>query len=204
MADTNRREPKAAEMLELVRSMFHTSFEALMENDADILDGVLRGEEKNKELYDRLTALAVEASRDDLSAERKRKALNLIDIISAARKIGDCCVDLAEQIENKIRDGVLFTEEAVREYQDLQEKTEQLLADAIKAVKAGDRKASAKVLKERPALDALADRYRADHIDRSIKGLCGEWARVRYLQMLDIVKMIALQCAEIAAKSPGK
>jgi len=191
---------KTTEMLEQVQAMFRTSFDGLMKNDIDTLNQVLEDEEKITGIYNSLTASAVESSKKNLLDEAKRIVVDLMDITCAIERIGDCCVDLVERIEYKIRENLLFSEAAVQEYKDLYSKVDQILSDTIKVMKNKDKKLAEKILENKPALDLLVDKYRASHIDRSAKGICDEWARVRYLDMLDLTKEAAHYCMRIVGK----
>lgn len=191
---------KTTEMLGQVQVMFRTSFDGLMKNDIDILNQVLEDEEKITGIYNSLTASAVESSKKNLLDEAKRIVVDLMDIICAIERIGDCCVDLVERIEYKIRENLLFSEVAVQEYKDLYRKVDQILSDTIKVMKNKDKKLAEKILENKPTLDLLVDKYRASHIDRSAKGICDEWARVRYLDMLDLTKEAAHYCMRIVGK----
>ena len=155
---------KATEMFKQTQTMLHTCFDGLMKNDIQILDQVLNDEDKLTKVFNDLTALAIENSKGSLSEEGKRKIADLVDVICAIERIGDACVDLVERIEYKIRDKLLFSEAAVQEYKDLHSKVEQTLSNAIEVMGAEDKRLAKKILENKPALDALVDRYRASHI----------------------------------------
>lgn len=208
MADLNQAEldeivslkQKAIGMLGQVQVMFCACFDGLMKNDIHTLDQVLKDEDKITELYNNLTASAVEISKKNLSDEDKEGIVRSVDIISGIENIGDCCVSLVEQIEYKIHEKALFSETAVQEYKDLHSKVEQILSDVAELMKTGNRELAENILGSEAALDELVDKYRANHIDRSARGICDEWARIRYLEMLNITKRVADHCLEIAGK----
>jgi phosphate:Na+ symporter len=208
MADLNQNELReidklkqnATEILEQVKVMFCTSFEGLMKNDIKILDKVLKDEDKVMEAYNNLTAFAIEVSKKDLSDNTKRKVLDWVAIASIIEEMGDYCVGLVEQIEYKVSEKLLFSEAAVEEYKDLHKTVEQTLVDTIKILEDGDKKLAESILKSESVLDTLVDKYKANHIDRAVRGICDEWARVRYLEMLDIIKRIAHRSIEIVSK----
>lgn len=197
-------ERKTTEMLEQAQAMFHIVFDGLMKNDIDILNQVLKDEEKMTGIYNDLTAFAIEAAKKNLSNETKNRVLDLIDIISFIEEIGDSCVDLVEQIEYKIRENLLFSEVAVQEYKDLHNNIEKILSDIIRVMKTKDSNQGRKILESKFGIDALVDKYRANHIERSAKGICSEWARIRYLEMLNITQRIAHYCMDITEKIIGK
>lgn len=191
---------KTAEMLEQVKAMFHTSFDGLMKHDINILNQVLRDEEKITRVYNSLTGLAVESSRKKLSNKAKRIIVGLVDIVCLIERIGDCCVGLAERIEYKIKENLLFSKTAVQEYEELHNEVEKALLNAVRTMKNEDKKLAKEILGSKSALNKLVDKSRANHIERSAKGICDEWARVRYLDMLDFIKEIIYHCMEIASK----
>lgn len=205
MADLNQAElkeiaslrQKAIEMLGQVQVMFHTNLEGLIKNDIRILDQVLKDEEKVTEIYNSLTASAIETSKKKLSKEAKDTIMDLMNIIGAIERAGDSCVSLVEQIEYKVSEKLRWSETAVQEYKDLHSKVEKALSDTVEVMKTKDEKLAKEILDSKSTLYKLVDKYRASHIDRSARGICCEWAKVRYLDMLGCVKEIARRCMEI-------
>lgn len=191
---------KTREMLTQAQRMFRTSFDGLIKHDISILNQVLKDERNITKVYDDLTAACVETAKKNLSKKAKEILVALVDIICATERIGDSCVGLVERIEYKIRENLLFSEPAVEEYRDLYKKVDQVLSDTIKIMGTGDNKLAKDILKKRRALCELIDRYRANHIERSAKGICDDWARIRYLDMLDFTEEIVLHCMEILGK----
>lgn len=191
---------KTIDMFKQAQVMFNTCFDGLMKNDIPTLDQVLKDDTKLTEWYTNLTASTVEISKQKISDKNKERIVVLVDVISDIENIGDCCVSLVEQIEYKISEKALFSETAVQEYKDLHSKVEQILRDVAEVMKTGNRKVAENILKSDVALDELVDRYRANHIDRSAKGICDEWAKIRYLEMLNITKRVADYCREIVEK----
>lgn len=200
IGDIPSLEQQTINMLELTQRMFYTCFDGLMKNDIPTLDRVLKDDTKITEWFNNLTAATVEISKQKLSDEDKERIVTLVDIISSIENIGDCCVSLVEQIEYKISEKALFSETAVQEYKDLHSKVEEILRDVARVMKTGNKRLAQDVLESDVALDELVDKYRANHIDRSAKGICDEWAKIRYLEMLNITKRIADYCREIAGK----
>lgn len=193
-------EQKTTEMLKQVQVMFRTSFDGLMKHDINILNQVLKDEAQITTMYDNLTSLAIQTIKKNLSDEAKKIVVDLIDIICAIERIGDFCVGLVERIEYKIRENLLFSEAAVQEYNELYTNVDQALSNTIEVMKTKDKKSAERILESRPALYALIEESRANHIDRSARGICDEWAKIRYLDMLDFIKDIVDHCMEIVGK----
>jgi len=191
---------KTIEMFKQAQVMFNTCFDGLMKNDIPTLDRVLKDDTKITEWYNNLTASTVGISKKKLSDKDKKRIIIIVDVISSIENIGDCCVSLVEQIEYKISEKALFSETAVQEYKDLHSKVEQILSDVARVMKTGSREIAENILGSETALDEMVDRYRANHIERSAKGICNEWAKIRYLEMLNITKRVTDYCREIAGK----
>ncbi len=191
------------EMLGRVQIMFRASFDGLMKNDINILNQVLKDETKVTEIYNNLTTSAIEISKRKLSGEAKKIVIDLINIICAIERIGDFCVCLVERIEYKISEKLLFSEVAVQEYKELCNNIDKILSNTIEAMKTNDRKLAKKILKDKSSLHVLIEKSRANHIDRSAKGICNEWAKVRYLDMLDFIKEIVDHCMKTVDKLVG-
>lgn len=188
------------EMLKRVQVMFRTSFDALMKNNIDILKQVLSDERKINETYNNLTTLAIEISKKRLSAKIKKVVIDLVNIISAIERMGDLCISLVERIEYKISERLLFSEAAVQEYKELCDNIDKILSNTIEAINNNDKKLAKETIKNKSQLYVLINRSRANHIDRSAKGICDEWAKIRYLDMLDFIKEIVDHCVETINK----
>jgi len=187
-------------MLERVQTMFRTNFDGLMKNDINILDDVLKDKTRINEASNNLTNLAIEISKKKLSNETKRIIMDLLNIISAIKRMGDLCISLVERFEYKISERLLFSEAALQEYKELCNNIDKIISDTIEAVRANDRKLGKKILKNKSSLYALVEKSRVNHIDRSSSGICDEWAKVRYLDMLDYIKEIIDHCIETVGK----
>ena len=190
---------ETVEMLKRVQIMFRTSFEGLMKNDIDILNQVLKDEAKITEIHNNLTTVAIGISKKK-SVKTKNIVVDLVTIICAIERMGDLCVSLVERIEYKITEKLLFSEPAVKEYKELCDNIDKILSNTIEALKASDKKLAKKILKNKSHLYALIKKSRANHIDRSARGICDEWAKIRYLDMLDFIKEIVDQCMETVSK----
>jgi phosphate:Na+ symporter len=187
-------------MLESVQTMFQTSFDGLMKNDINILDQVLKDQTRLNEIYSNQTTIAVEISREDLTEEAKAIVTDLVKIIGAIEKMGGLCVCLVERIEYKITERLLFSETAVQEYKELCDNIDNILSNSIVAIRTSDEKLGKKILESGSRLYALIKKSRTNHIDRLAKGVCDEWAKIRYLDMLDYVEEIAGHCIDTVSK----
>jgi len=192
------------EMLKRVQIMFRTSFDGLMKNDINILKQVLEDEKKINEAYSNLTTSAIESSKKKLSAKAKNIVVDLVNIISAIERMGNLCISLVERIEYKISEKLLFSKVAVREYKELCNNIDKILLNTIEAINTGDKKLGKKIIENKSRFYVLIKKSRANHIDRSAKGICDEWAKIRYLDMLDFIKEIVDHCVETVGKLIGK
>jgi Na+/phosphate symporter len=188
------------EMLEKVQEMLSTSLEGLLKYDIKILDNVLKGEDEVMKIYNDLTSSAITSSKGDVSNKAKESILDIVDMAGAVEKIGNCCVWLVEQVEYAVSEKVSFSKEAEKEYRELHGKVKDIISDTAKAMGANDKNLAKSISNRRSDIDRLVETSRANHIDRSARGICGEWAKVRYLDMLNFTKQAAYHCMELAEK----
>jgi len=195
---------ETVEMLRRVQIMFRTSFDGLMKNDIDILKRVLEDETKINKTYSNLTTSAIESSKKKLSAKTKNIFVGLVNIISAIERMGNLCISLVERIEYKISEKLLFSDAAVQEYKELCDNIDKILSNTIEAINTNDKKLGKKIIENKSHLHVLIKKSRVNHIDRSAKGICDEWAKIRYLDMLDFIKEIVDHCVETVGKLTEK
>ncbi len=126
MQELNDIRKLIVDMSKLAFMMWQMTNQAFMEHDLDLLSKVLKEENKlnemEKEIISKLAALSRVTTK-----EEKNAAMVYADIAGDLEIIGDYCKDILERVQTKIEEKLLFSDEAVKEYEDLYHKTEDAL-----------------------------------------------------------------------------
>jgi len=198
MQELNKIKAEIAGMARLALTMWQNTFRSFMEHDLDILARVLSDENKLNDLDKDITAKLVELGRSSKEARERSQALIFADVVGDLELIGDYCKDILERVQIKIEERLLFSDEAVKEYEVLYHKTEEALDEIVCALEKDNFSLVKAVLKKEEHIDTLVDEYRQRHNERMINGVCVPIACNMYLNMLDFTAAIYYHAKKIA------
>lgn len=169
-----------------------------MEHDLDILADVLAKENILNQLEKELTAQLIELGRCSAQKNEREKVTRYADIVADIELVGDYCKDILERVEIKIQEKLLFSDDAVSEYNELYKKTEEALAEIAAALDADKPGLVKEVIKEEEHIDKLVDKYRQHHNQRLIEGICSPLGCNMFLNMLDFTAAVYYHAKKIA------
>jgi phosphate:Na+ symporter len=197
MRELNDIKKLIVEMSKLALHVWQETNQAFMEHDLDLLSKILKEEHRLNDLEEEITSKLAALNGLTLK-EEKNKALIFADVAEDFELIGDYCKDILERVQIKIEEKLLFSDEAVKEYEELYHKTEAAL-DEIKCALEKDSLGLVKeVLRKEEHIDSLVDEYRRRHNERLLAGLCTPIACNMYLNMLDFTAAVYYHSKKIA------
>jgi phosphate:Na+ symporter len=184
-------------MAALTLSMLRNTFDGFMKHDFEILSGVLKDEERLNDMERALTSSLVAISKSkDID---KTNNMLLSNIVGELEEIGDYIKDMIERIEIKIQEKLLFSDDAVEEYEHLYNVVETDLADVEKALRMNDKNFARRVLCiTEDQVDNLVQKYKERHAQRLMKGICLPRASNMFLNLLDFTARISHHSRTIA------
>lgn len=198
MQDFESVKIRIAEMARQALEMWKLTHDAFMEHDLDILADVLARENTLNQFEKELTAQLVELGRCSAQKSERDKMTRYADIVADIELVGDYCKDILERVEIKIQEKLLFSDDAVSEYNGLYKKTEEALVEIVKALEADNPGLIKEVLKDEEHIDKLVDKYRKHHNQRLIDGVCSPFACNMFLNMLDFTAAVYYHAKKIA------
>lgn len=179
--------------------MWKLTYDAFIEHDTDLIAAALEQEEKLNALEKSINAELVMLGRAATVMSEKSKVRTWMEIVGDLELIGDYCKDTLERIEIKIKEKLLFSDEAVKEYSHLYKKTGEALVAVIKALDKDNPALIRKTIKEKAHFKDLLEQYRRHHEERMIEGTCVPFACNMYINMLDFTGQIFDKSIEIAS-----
>ncbi|MBU1726755.1 MAG: hypothetical protein KJ880_03910 [Candidatus Omnitrophica bacterium] len=198
MQDLNSIKKRITEMAKLALKMWRDANSAFMQHDLAILAGVLQDENKLNDFEKGLTSELVEFSRSSASEQEKATAIIFVDVVADLELIGDYCKDILERVEIKIEEKLMFSEDAVKDYETLYEKTERALEEIAFVLERDNFSLVKEVLRSEEHIDKLVDIYRASHNKRLVAGVCTPIACNMFLNMLDFTAAVYYHAKKIA------
>jgi phosphate:Na+ symporter len=187
-----------AGMSELALSMWRQTHKTFLEHNEDLIQGILDDENTLNDLEKKLTSRLLEAGRKSVDPAEKSQIFIYADVVADIELIGDYCKDILERIQIKIEEKLLFSEETVKEYEDLYRKTEAAFDEVVCALQRDNPDILKVVLKSEEHIDALVDRYRTSHNERMLAGVCTPLGCNMYLNMLDFTAAVYYHTKKIA------
>ena len=185
-------------MAVLTSKMWKQAHEAFLAHDLGLLAGVLKDEERLNALEKEITEELIQFSRTSSEINKKQEALAFADVVGDLELIGDYCKDILERVEIKIQERLLFSEEAVREYEELYKKTSAAIDEIVFALERDSLGLVKEVLRKEEHIDSLVDDYRRRHNQRLIDGVCTPMACNMYLNILDFTAAVYYHAKKIA------
>jgi len=190
MKDLETIKVEIAQMSKIALKMLETTHQAFMEHDRDLITSALNEETKLNDLEKTITISLVELGRSCAKKEELNQATIFTDVVGDLELIGDYCKDILERVEIKIEEKLLFSDEAVKEYNSLYAITENALKEVVDALEKNSPAVIKKVLKCQEHIDSLVDEYRKRHTQRMIDKVCSPMACNMFLNMLDFTAAI--------------
>jgi len=200
MSDLNTVKKTIAGMAGQALDMWKLTHQAFMEHNLDLFPKILSEENKLNDLEKELTAQLVELGRASGSPKDKKQITIYADVVGDLELIGDYCKDILERVQIKIEEKLLFSEEAVKEYGELYDKTEEALKEVVFALDRDSPEAVKTVLRKEEQIDGLVDEYRRRHDQRLIDGICSPMACNMFLNMLDFTAAVYQHTNKIAKR----
>ncbi len=143
------------------------------------------------------------AVMDKVVADSKKKAMSKDDLVTASQiaetleRIGDECINLIERIEIKIEEGLLFSEEGVKEYIEVFDSAKQSFDMASKVLRAADKALAERVIANGFHVKELVETYRKTHNERLVRGICDPRTSNMFFDMLDFTGNIARHSSNV-------
>lgn len=198
MQNLNSIKKEIAEMAKCALEMWLVTYQAFMEHDMKLISGALKEEDKLNAWEKKLTLALVELGRNTPTKEDKISIPIFADVVGDLELIGDYCKDILERVEIKIAEKLLFSEEAVKEYGRLYEKTKEALEEVAFALEKGTFCILQDVVTKQGHIDSLVDAYRKRHNQRLLDGICQPMACNMFLNMLDFTAAVFYHAKKIA------
>lgn len=185
MPELKAIKPEIIQMSRRVLKMWQIAYDTFMEHDRDLIPSALEEENHINALEKDITARLIASCKACAKKEDQHDAAVYVDVVGDLEIIGDYCKDLLERIEIKIDERLLFSEEAVREYQELYKINEAALQSLVNALERDEICFAKAVLKDEDRVDKLVEEYRRKHAQRLIDGICDLRSGNIFLNMLD-------------------
>ena len=188
---------KAIVMAEKLCMILDLISEGFMDNKMEPLNKAISEERAVNELERSLIKEIFEISKTEKSASGKKELSAMGQVIETLEHMGDETAGIIERIEIKIAEHLLFSETGVEQFNE----TYNVMKDSVKMMHKFLSKPDS-VLKDRIVdngfkVKGLVERYRKEHFDRMVQGLCTPMGANMYFDMLDLTGSLARHSSNI-------
>ncbi|MFB0526845.1 MAG: Na/Pi cotransporter family protein [bacterium] len=175
---------EAIHTLNLVKEMIDDAIEGFMKNDIKALDKVAQGEEAVDSLRMAVSNYLVELMQRELSEEESKKIPSLLHIINDIERMGDHAENLRDLAGRKIDEKLPFSNMAISEIRQIQGEIDQMVEEAISALKTNEVKEAQKVIERESQVNLLRDELNQNHVKRLEEGTCKVLSGIVFLEMI--------------------
>lgn len=159
---------------------------------------IREAEEKTDHLEDILGTYLVKLTSTQLGENESAKATEYMKVIGDYERIADHAVNILESAEELVQKGIVFSDQAQKEYNLISDAVEDILDLSHTAFKDTDLKAARKTEPLEQIVDELKESLRTRHILRLQKGECSVDAGFVWADLLTNLERVADHCSNIS------
>jgi len=174
----------------MVESMLNDVILSFIQNDINVLKKVYLKEEVVNTLEKEITKYLVLISQQSLNVNQSKRLNDLINIVNDIERVGDHAENLAELTEEKINEGLPFSDKAIDELKFMFSKVQSSLNKSISALENRDTDLAREVASKEDEIDKIEQKLRDNHINRLNKGVCYPESGVIFLDIISNLERI--------------
>jgi phosphate:Na+ symporter len=183
---------KIADMVSEILDFIEKGF---MEHRMEFLNAALKKEHNLNSEEKALTQEILELFKQSKSNLEELSAL--AQMVETLERMGDEAASLIERIEIKITEKLLFSEEGVEQFNETYAAMQQSIGMMRQFLVSKQPELKKKILDNGFHVKFLVERYRKEHADRLVKGLCTPMGANMYFDMLDFTGNLARHVSNI-------
>jgi len=188
---------KIIDMANRIWQILNLIEKGFMENKLEPLSSAIKEENLINEAEKILTKNIIELSKIIKSAKDRQELMIMEQVIETLEGMGDEAANIIERIEIKVIENLLFSDLGVRQFNE----TFSAMKKSVEMMREFLNKKNPE-LKERVIdngfhVKGLVERYRKEHFERLIQGLCTPMAANMYFDMLDFTGNLARHSSSI-------
>jgi len=195
---TDRIREDVISMADKVREMVALITEAFMENTLEKLAAAMKIEEKLNEAEKSLTTAILDSAKaPEADARAKKTLVALEEAVETLERMGDEIASLAERIEIKVSERLLFSDTGVEQFNETYGAMKNSVEMMCQFLRSPNPALRERVVDNGFHVKAFVERYRKEHADRLMRGLCTPMAANMYFDMLDFTGNLARHSSNI-------
>jgi phosphate:Na+ symporter len=175
----------------IARRMFDGVMQGFYRNDLARLEKAERNEEVLNDLQKQITQYIIELSKRPLGHMESQMVPTLISGINNVERIGDHSLSLSRLAHEKMEKNLVFSDEALRDLQEIQTIIFSMFELTIDALETGDRETISRVKEMESRVDDLSKEVQEGHAQRLEDGTCSVEPGLIFLDVVNYLERIA-------------
>ena len=163
---------------------FELSYDFITNRDEKKADKGFKTEEAINLIDEQLTRYLIDLSSEPLSQHESEVLTNILDSSRDLERIGDHSEALINLTNYIVEKKVAFSEQAMKELEEIYKMTHELLQDALKAVEDNDLVLAGRLSERHEAIKKMERKLRKTHIGRLNRGECTTQAGVNFIDII--------------------
>jgi phosphate:Na+ symporter len=188
---------KALSMADKVHEMIVLTEKGFMKNSAEPLLGAMKSESDINDMEKELIGNILELSMLSKSEKGKKELSVFSQVVETLERMGDEAASIIERIEIKVQENLLFSETGVAQFNETYSAMKKSVEMMIEFLKSQDSKLKEMVVHNGFHVKELVERYRKEHAERLVKGICTPIAANMFFDMLDFTGNLARHSSNI-------
>ena len=195
---------EVSRMGELSALNLKTAVEALLEQNAEKIQDVFEREQVINRLQYGINNYMVKISNTPVSEYEHKVITGLFHTVSDIERVGDHADNVAELAEAAIKDGLVFSDVARGEIEEMAAVTEQSFRYALEAIETNSIQSAEKVIEAEKKVNETEKRLRDRHIKRLTEERCTSLAGITFLDLVSNLERVSDHAANIAYTTFGQ
>ena len=195
--DIKETKTQAVGMVDKINDMLELIEKGFMEHKMETMNHAIEREREINDAERLLTLSMLELSKGARDEATRKELLVLQQMIETFERMGDEAANLVERIEIKIAEKLLFSEKGVEEFIETYHTMKKSVDMMGRFLKGGDLTLKERVIDNGFHVKELVERYRKEHTERLLAGLCTPMAANMYFDMLDYTGNLARHSSNI-------
>lgn len=195
--DTKEMQAKIILMADKVYGSLLLIEKGFMGNKLEPLALAIKEEHLVNETEKVLSKNIIEMSKHVTAANEKRELALMGQIVETLERMGDEAANLVERIEIKVVEKLLFSDLGVSEFNEIFNAMKRSVEMMIEFLKGKDPALKERIIDNGFHVKELVERYRKEHFERLVQGVCTPMAANMYFDMLDFTGNLARHSSSI-------
>jgi phosphate:Na+ symporter len=182
----------------LAKTSFNYAVDGFINNTPSRIEEIFEIENRINQMEEEIVLYLVKLSNVSLSLEQREVIDSLFHIVSDIERVGDHAENMAELLEYKFANKIIFSDQAVSELEDIYSTTLDAVHTSLESFHSEDENQARKVIAIENRIDELEKTLKRTHIKRLTDGVCQPKSSIIFLELINNIERVGDHAMNIA------